>query len=226
VVVSATPSDADCSIGQNLLIPGFCFILPDGKPNVTSVFAVERDNPDNVVPASRVAIMNSNLIDAYFEFGGANAGKVFLIYVSGPNGTSRNLRVPAEAPAGCVLGNEQGVQVSVTCRLGDIRPSPPERTPPQPYFIEGCELNRDETGAYTLTVFSSRGFPVDSTFSVGGVIPKKTRLKDPMPISSFNLYQKAILKGKLCRGLPGTIVLTVPNRPGAEFSCAEQCLNQ
>src|SRR5262245_53290706 len=34
VVISASPSDGDCSTGQNLLIPGACFVLANGKPNV------------------------------------------------------------------------------------------------------------------------------------------------------------------------------------------------
>src|SRR5713226_2634502 len=102
VVISATPSEGDCALGQNLLIPGSCFLLADGKPNVTSVFAVEIGNPNNVIQASAIHILTSNLIDAFFQIGPANAGKTFLIFASGPNGTRRNLTtLPASAPAGC-----------------------------------------------------------------------------------------------------------------------------
>ncbi len=45
VVISASPSDGNCAVSQNLLIPGSCFLLGDGEPNVTSVFAVERGKP-------------------------------------------------------------------------------------------------------------------------------------------------------------------------------------
>jgi len=41
VVISATPLEIDCAQGQNILIPGSCFLLAGGKPNVTSVFAVD-----------------------------------------------------------------------------------------------------------------------------------------------------------------------------------------
>src|ERR1044071_562632 len=117
VVISATPSEGDCAIGQNLLVSGSCFFLADGKPNVTSVFAVEAGNPSNVIQASAVQIMTPNLIDAFFQIGAANAGKTFQIFASGPNGTSRNLTaLPANARAGCPLGNEQGIQVTLKCR--------------------------------------------------------------------------------------------------------------
>jgi hypothetical protein len=64
-------------------------------------------------------ILNPNLIDAFFDFGAlGSAGRRFAIFVSGPNGTSRNLfALPAGAPPGCVLGNEQGLQVTFTCNV-------------------------------------------------------------------------------------------------------------
>src|SRR5205085_8170595 len=94
-----------------------CFLLGDGKSNVTSVFAVERGNPANVIQSRAFVIVNTNVIDALFDFGAANAGKTFLIYAAGPNGTSRNLTaLPEGTPTPCPLGNEQGVQVTVTCK--------------------------------------------------------------------------------------------------------------
>jgi hypothetical protein len=88
------------------LISGACFIIPQGS--ITSVFAVERTNPANVIQATNFVVLNNNLIDALFNFTSANAGKTFLIFVTGPGGTSRNLTTAvAGAPAGCPLGNEQ-----------------------------------------------------------------------------------------------------------------------
>src|SRR5207253_8831486 len=83
----------------------------------TAVFAVDRNNPANVIQSKNFVIINTNVIDALFDFGGANAGKTFLIYATGPNGTSRNLTaLPPGTPTPCPLGNEQGIQVTVTCK--------------------------------------------------------------------------------------------------------------
>lgn len=119
VVISVTPSSGDCGILQNLIITGACFVSTAGP--ITSVFAVEilpdgTLNPANTFQAESFVVLNNNVIDAHFRFGAINAGKRFLIFVTGPGGTSRNLTVlPPGAPAGCVLGNEQGIQVSFTC---------------------------------------------------------------------------------------------------------------
>src|SRR5688572_6716379 len=60
VVISATPSEGDCALGQNLLIAGSCFLLADGKPNVTSVFGVEVGNPDNVIQSAANQVLSTN----------------------------------------------------------------------------------------------------------------------------------------------------------------------
>ena len=92
-------------------------MLANGKPNVTSVFAVEVGNPNHVIQASAIQILSTNLIDAFFQIGQLNAGKTFLIYASGPNGTSRNLtQLPSGSPTGCPLGNEQGIKVTFKCK--------------------------------------------------------------------------------------------------------------
>jgi hypothetical protein len=44
-----------------------------------------------------------------------------MIFVTGPGGTSRNL-TQGETPAGCVPGNEQGVQVTFTCHSANRPP--------------------------------------------------------------------------------------------------------
>ncbi|HKY05657.1 MAG TPA: hypothetical protein VJQ56_12245, partial [Blastocatellia bacterium] len=158
VVISASPSDVDCSIPQNIMIPGSCFLQPDGSPNVTSVFAVERDNANNVVAASSFVILSNNLIDALFNFGSPNAGKTFLIFASGPNGTSRNLTsLPDGAPDGCPLGNEQGVEVTVSCR--SAAPPTPTDGPitPTSAVINGCKVTRSATGKFSLAI-TGRGF--------------------------------------------------------------------
>src|SRR5436190_298004 len=71
VVISATPAEGDCAQGQNLLIAGSCFLLADGKPNVTSIFGVEVGHPENVIQSAAIQILYNNLVDAFFRFGSA-----------------------------------------------------------------------------------------------------------------------------------------------------------
>ncbi|MFY9553921.1 MAG: hypothetical protein WAV20_19195 [Blastocatellia bacterium] len=225
VVISATPVEGDCALGQNLLIPGSCFLLSDGKPNVTSVFAVEAGNPNNVIQANPIHILSSNLLDAFFQPGVSNAGKTFLIFASGPNGTSRNLTVlPAGAPAGCPLGNEQGVPVTFKCKNIGTTGGPGEAPNPSTAFISGCRVERDEAGVFTLSIFG-KGIREGAKVTVGGIRPKKIKFRDPDP--SDGAYTRMIVKGKFCDGLPGVIVIT--NTDGSSTApvlCEERCLNQ
>jgi hypothetical protein len=114
VVISASPSNGDCSLLQDLTITGSCFMTPFG--NATGAFAVQLGNPGNVVNASNFQVLSASLADALFNFGAANCGKTFLVFVEGPGGISRNMvaQVPGEQP-GCPLGNEQGVNVKFKC---------------------------------------------------------------------------------------------------------------
>ena len=131
VVISVSPSSGNCSIPQDLLITGACFII-NGVPNVTSVFAIDRANAATRINATAFFIIDAGVIDAFFNFGSANAGKTFLIFVSGPNGTSRNITsAVAGSPANCPLGNEQGIQVTFTCDSNNPRqPTCPDPTNP------------------------------------------------------------------------------------------------
>ena len=218
VVVSATGSDGNCSIPQDLLISGSCFILPQG--GVTSVFAVERNNPANVIQASQFFVLNANLIDAFFNFGSANAGKTFLIFVTGPGGTSRNLTtLPQGPPAGCPLGNELGVQVTFTCTPEIIIDPPPEGA-----LVFGCDLKRSPSGVFSLVVVG-RDFRGGAIVTVGGKSPKKIRFKDRQGDS--NLFNKIVLKGGICRAIPGAIIVTNPGgRSSLPFQCNKRCPTQ
>jgi hypothetical protein len=209
VVISATPAEADCTQGQNQLIPGACFLTPDGKPNVTSVFAVELGNPGNVIQANKFLILNSNLIDAFFQPGAAAAGKTFLLFASGPNGTSRNLTaLPANAPGGCPLGNEQGVEVSFRCKGTGSTPDPGGgSTAPSAAVISSCQVDREDDGSFTLSVFA-RGIREGSTVTVGGVTPKKVKLRDFDPVD--HNFTRITVRKKFCESLPGPVVITDP----------------
>lgn len=223
VVISAIPSEGDCGQGQNLLIAGSCFLLADGKPNVTSVFGVEAGNPDNVIQSGAIQILNTNLVDAFFRFGSTNAGKTFLIFASGPNGTSRNLTaLPSGAPAGCPLGNETGVSVSFKCKSSGGSADPGD-TPPPPPDVFACNLERSPTGAFSLIVTGTL-FQDGGSVTIGGVHPRKVKFKDFNP--GNNTFSRMILKGRLCDNLPGNIVYARPDgSPSRPFLCLERCPN-
>jgi hypothetical protein len=182
---------------------------------VTSVFAVERGNANNVIQASQFVVLNNNLIDALFNFGSANAGKTFLIFVTGPGGTSRNLTaLPAGSPAGCPLGNEQGVQVTFTCS-SSTTPNPGPGA--DVAVLASCKVNRSSSGTFTLGV-EGTNFKEGISFTVGGQVPRKVKLKSLQ--TGSNTFNKATLKGRFCNGLPGAIVAT---NPGARASNPLQC---
>lgn len=227
VVISATPLEVDCALGQNVLIPGSCFLLAGGKPNVTSVFAVDAANPNNIIQANPIAILSNNLVDAFFQLGGANAGRTFLIYATGPNGTSRNLTaLPANSPSGCPLGNEQGVPVVLKCKAASIGSggSGEGSTAPSPLAVSGCRVDRIDTGAFLLSVFG-KGIRNGATMTVGGVTPKKLKFKGAD--ASDGSFTQIVAKGRFCDNLPGAIVITNSNgTSSAAVICGERCLNQ
>jgi hypothetical protein len=212
VVLSVTPSGGNCAVPQDLLISGACFITPQGS--VTSVFAVERNNPSNVVQATNFVVLNANLIDALFNFGSVNAGKTFLIFVTGPGGTSRNLTtLPQGAQSGCPLGNEQGVQVAFTCDRVIVQSDQP--------VVSACKLERSSSGTFLLVVTGSN-FQQGATVTVGGKRPKKVRFENFQ--TGSDAYNTLVLKGKFCSGLPGAIIIINPGgKSSSPFQCGESC---
>jgi hypothetical protein len=215
VVLSVTPSGGDCAVPQDVLISGACFITPQGS--VTSVFAVERNNPSNVIRATNFIVLNPNLIDALFNFGSVNAGKTFLIFVQGPGGTSRNLTaLPEGAQPGCPLGNEQGVQVAFTCDRVIVQSDQP--------VVSACKLERNSSGTFLLAV-TGRNFQQGAAVTVGGKTPKKIRFEDVQ--TGSNTYNTLVLKGRICSGLSGAIVVTNPGgKSSSPFQCGESCSAQ
>ncbi|MBI3653539.1 MAG: hypothetical protein HY231_21115 [Acidobacteria bacterium] len=222
VVISASPSSGDCAISQNLQVPGSCFLLPDGSANVTAVFAVEKGNPANVIQATRFVVLTPNLIDALFDLGSANAGKTFLIYASGANGTSRNLTtLPPNAPVGCPLGNEQGLEVSFTCAKAKAPPADPVPPPPTA-TVNQCRVERSDTGSVSLTISGSRLHP-NAVVTIGGVIPKKLKFKHA-DADHPGFFRTIVVKGRVCASLPGTVIVHNPGENSSPpFACNLSC---
>jgi hypothetical protein len=226
IIISVVPSQGDCTIEQNTLISGSCFIL-NGVTNVTSVFAVERTNPENVIQATRFVVLSPNLIDALFTFGALNAGRAFLIFASGPNGTSRNLaELPADAPAGSLPGNELGFQVTFTCHAACPEGSPPGAPGCPPLDVPvviGCRVDRQPGGGFVLTLIG-KNFKSGAAVTVAGVPPRRVRFKEFD--SNTDSFGRLILKGGFCEQLPGIILATNPGSSGGSsiaFQCNERC---
>jgi hypothetical protein len=235
VVFSATPADGNCGVLQDLLISGacFCFTLdvPGGTDivaGVTSVIFVDRANPANVITvgvnpsaSGQVKQLTCQLIDVEVNFTSANAGKTFLVFVEGTGGRSRNLTtLPANTPAGCPLGNEQGVQVLFTC-ASSTTPTP---TPtPDIAVVTGCKLDRQTNGTFFLDV-TGTNIKAGATATVGGIAPKKIKVVEVAP-GTTNPTKLRLIK-KICGGLPGAVIITNPGPSGAPsqpFACSERC---
>src|SRR5437868_1422801 len=212
VVISASPSGpVDCANPQDIIITGACFILPNGAANVTSVFAVDAANPNNVIQAQRFVILSPNLIDALFSFGTANAGKTFLIFVSGPNGTSRNFNT---APAGCAIGNEQGIRVTFTCRTATA-------TNNDIAVIRGCSVDRDAAGNFAL-IITGENFKAGGRLTVGGREPRKVKFKGEVSAGT-SIFNKLVVKGA-CNSLPGDLIYTNPGQADSvAYRCNDSC---
>ncbi|HUK89127.1 MAG TPA: hypothetical protein VLZ81_01920 [Blastocatellia bacterium] len=218
VVISASPSQANCAIGQDILIPGSCFILPNSVPNVTGVFAVDSTDSTKVIQASTFTVLSPTLIDALFSFGSQNAGETFLIFATGPNGTSRNLTaLPEGIPSTCPLGNEVGIQVTVSCE-----PAPAVNvTPSIIAVVNGCFTGRNAAGKEVLTITGSN-IQQGAAVTVNQGMAKSVTFTDF--VASTNTYNKVLLKGKFCKLLPGPIVITNPNQPASvPFQCNSTC---
>ncbi|HYP30208.1 MAG TPA: hypothetical protein VE262_26115 [Blastocatellia bacterium] len=220
VVISVTPSSGDCAVPQDLIITGACFLSPTGAPAVTSVFAIERGTT-NRIDATRFVVLGNDRLDAFFNFGTANAGRTFLIFVQGPGGISRNLTsLPAGAPANCPLGNELGVPVTFTCSTGSGGGGDGGDTV-NIAVVNGCRLDRSATGKFTLQVTGSNIRP-SATLTINGSAPRKLKFKDLQ--SGTNTFNRIVAIGRLCALLPGDIVVTNPGaRASAPFRCNQAC---
>ncbi len=220
-IVISVQSSGNCAIPQDLLISGACFII-NGVPSVTSVFAIDRANAATRINATAFFLVNANLIDAFFNFGSANAGKTFLIFVQGPGGISRNITTAvAGAPAGCALGNEQGIQVTFTCNASNTT-TPPGGTPPGVAVITSCQFGRDADGSKFVNIFGT-GIKQGATVSIAGKTPKKLQFKD-LEAGSSGTFTRIKVKKQVCKMIPGMILVTNPGvAASAPFQCAATC---
>jgi hypothetical protein len=234
VVFSVTPSNGNCAVPiQDLLISGACFCFTattGGTPstivgNVTSVIFQDKANPANTITvglspstSGQLKPLTCQLLDVEVNFTSANAGKTFLVFVVGTGGTSRNLTAAVTGqPAGCPLGNEQGVQVKFTC-ASSTTPGP--GTTPDIAVVTSCKLDRQETGQFFLDVVGTN-IKDGATATVGGVTPKK--IKTVINGGTTGPTTLRLVK-KVCNGLPGDVIITNPGAAASQpFNCTERC---
>jgi hypothetical protein len=224
VVFSVTPSSGPCGILQDVLITGACFCLPDGSPNVTSVFAVQ-SGTTTTIGAVGFKILTCGLIDAEFNFTSANAGKTFFIFVSGPNGTSRNISTAVAGNAGCPassqggLGNEQCIQVTFTCNAASTPGGGGQ--PTDIAVVSRCALERSDDGAFTLQIFGSN-FKTGAAVTIGGKTPRKApKFRDVE--AGTGGFSRIVIK-KPCSVIPGVILVTNPGQPASQpVTCSAVC---
>src|SRR5262249_12088009 len=133
----------------------------------------------------------------------------FVVFVSGPNGTSQNLTtLPAgsSCPAGFV-GNQQGILVTIKCN------APPTPAPqPNSPTITNATLTTSASGLPELDVIGT-GFSSNAVVSVNGVNAKITVMSGLD--TGSNAYTKASVTKKACKLLKsGHNVITVTNSDG------------
>jgi hypothetical protein len=118
---------------------------------------------------------------------------------------------------------DQGV-----CPPGQIRDANGICRTPDIAIVNGCRLNRSASGTFTLEVFG-RNIKQGATITVGGVSPRKIKFKDP-DAEFPGGFTRVRLKGRVCNGLPGSIIVTnpspfpgIPPVPSQAFACTERC---
>jgi hypothetical protein len=211
VVISAQGNSAlNCSGPDDINIVGSCFVLPNGVQNVTSVFAVDQAT-GAIIEATSFTVFGPNQLDAEFNFGSVNAGHTFLIFVSGPNGTSRNLSSPSGT---CPAGNEQGVIVTVTCAGGTTT-----TTSDAPTLTSCGNLHKNSAGTWLVTL-TGTNIVSGATVSVNG---SPAKFKALGGVQTGSAFTEITVKGAAVRkDLPGTV--TLQNPPGVNAGTATlQC---
>jgi len=179
-------------VGQNLVIPGSCFLLAMAKPNVTSVFGrrAKQSRPRHSI---KPLCHSQHEFDRCVFWNSARQARVrlFLIYAAGQTEPAApETALPAQAPQGCPLGNsrrESDVSRARVDREVLIREG--HRRQFRPAFLQtGAQLRRAFSILTLVGKFSRWRFRIDR-----GVAPRKIKLKDFDPTT--NRFSRMTLKG-------------------------------
>jgi hypothetical protein len=90
--------------------------------------------------------------------------------------------------------------------------------------VTGCDVNRNDVGAFILTVTATNA-PVGSVLTLdGGVSPKKVKTQVSTGTPALTTFTA---KGGFCSHLPGPIVVTNPQGVASQqFQCNKTCATQ
>jgi hypothetical protein len=155
VVTQVTPSSGNCGVVQNLALTGGSFQFtqaanPIINATVTDVIATEIGNPANVIHATSFTVVDTNNLNATFNFGGASS-RSFLIQAVGTGGTSRNMTsLPPGAPP--PLGNEAGNMITFSCGGENLQFSAGQYTVTEDVVTVPVTIVRSIPAAGTITV--------------------------------------------------------------------------
>jgi hypothetical protein len=94
--------------------------------------------------------------------------------------------------------------------------------------VNGCKLDRTPAGAFILDIFG-RNLKPGADVKLGSTTPRRIKFREA-DTSFPGGFVRITLKGGVCGGLPGIIVVTnpspapgVPVAPSQPFACSERC---
>src|SRR5918999_1587023 len=99
------------------------------------------------------------------------------------------------------------VLTSLLALNGNAQQGPILNLTPEVPVINSCELKRSSTGVFSLHV-GGVNIRDGATMTISGIAPKKLKYKDEEIEGIFN---KIIAKGRVCRSVPGAVIVTNPN---------------
>ena len=134
-------------------------------------------------------------------------------------GVAQNGSIQASTGRDCVLGHSS----SQTANYRLIYAAIVFDQPPAP-VVTGCLLKRTESGAFALVI---KGASIQSgaAVEIGGITPKSVKYKRP-EFPDGSTFTKVVATGRVCRALPGIIIITNPGPFGVSgfpFFCFEKC---
>jgi hypothetical protein len=99
-------------------------------------------------------------------------------------------------------------------------PAPPRAV------VNGCLLERNEAGVFRR-IISGSNMNANATVRISGTLFPKVKFRKP-DSANPGRFTKVIVKGRVCRELPGAIVITnagVNEFPRDPFQCNHACPN-
>lgn len=187
-------------------------------------FPAAAPSPCGPIPIYDVELRGDQNVDLYVRFNQrvtVEDGRIIADFVSRSGSGTENLFLGPVAQDGVfyvAVANCSAEKANYAVGVGFLHGDPPF-----PPIITTCELERSPSGSVSLII---RGrIKRDAKIVVGGVIPKSVKFKQPDQTGAF--FAKVIVKGRVCSGLPGAIMIGNPGEPCFKvIQCNATCSNQ